>query len=155
MIMINHAAYPETPSKQSPATASSFWVTKVLRGQLHYRGLAFSDDLEMGGILQCMSIEEAAVRSLRVGMDLLEICKSPALILRAYEALITESERSKSFRALLLQRAQRTVRLRQKLFAAPLPKPLTEKQFASLKSRIEKYSATIRNLQPAVDRTTP
>ncbi len=62
----------------------------MLRKRIGYRGIIFSDDLEMGGILKFMPIEEAAVAAIRAGMDLLEICHSPELILRAYEALIAE-----------------------------------------------------------------
>ena len=52
-------------------------------------------------------------------MDLLEICHSPELILRAYEALIAEAERSAAFRKLLLDAGEdRTARQRARLFAA-------------------------------------
>jgi beta-N-acetylhexosaminidase len=83
MVMVNHASYPDTPSKNLPATASPFWITKVLRKKVGYRGLIFSDDMEMGGILKFMPIEEAAIAAIRAGMNTLEICHSPELILRA------------------------------------------------------------------------
>ena len=105
MIMVNHAAYPATPSKDDPASVSPFWITKVLRERLRYRGLIFSDDMEMGGILKFLPIEQAVIAAVRAGMDTLEICHSPELILRAYEAMISEAERSRAFAALLLQRA--------------------------------------------------
>ena len=78
----------------------------------------------MGGILNFMSIEEAVIASVRAGMDLMEICHSPELILRAYEALVAEGERSKSFAELLAARARRTARLRAALFAGTIPPPL-------------------------------
>ena len=49
----------------------------------------------MGGILKFLPVEEAAVAAVRAGSDLLEICHSPELILRSYEALIAEAERSR------------------------------------------------------------
>ena len=102
MIMVNHAAYPDTPGKNRPASVSPYWITTVLRKRIGYRGIIFSDDLEMGGILKFMPIEEAAIAAIRAGMDLIEICHSPELILRAYEALIAESERSAAFAKLLI-----------------------------------------------------
>src|ERR1700722_14319513 len=102
MIMVNDATYPETRSKDQPATASSYWVTSILRNKLGYRGLMFSDDMEMGGILKYAPMEEAAILAIRAGNHLLEICHSPELILRCYESLIHEAERSVSFRRLLL-----------------------------------------------------
>jgi len=149
MVMVNHAAYPLTPSKQKPATASPYWVTSVLRKQIGYRGLAFSDDMEMGGILKFLPIEEAAVAAVKAGMDLLEICQSAELILGAYEGLLREGERSKAFRTLLLARAKRTERLRAVLFDKKLSAALTNIQFEALRTRIERFSETVRLSQPA------
>jgi beta-N-acetylhexosaminidase len=148
MVMVNHAAYPNTPGKQKPATASAFWVTTVLRKQIGYRGIAFSDDMEMGGILKFLPIEEAAIAAVRAGMDLLEICHSAELILRAYEALLSEAERSQSFRTLLTARVHRTNRLRAGLFAAPVAPPLSNRSFEALRARINRFSETIRSAQP-------
>ena len=106
MIMMNHAAYPQTPGKNEPASASQFWITETLRKRIGYKGIILSDDLEMGGILKFMPVEEAAVAAIRAGSDLLEICHSPELILRTYEALISEGERSAAFRKLLLATAR-------------------------------------------------
>ena len=146
MIMVNHAAYPDTPSKRSPATASPYWVTEVLRKQIGYRGIAFSDDLEMGGILKFLPIEEAAIAVIRAGMDLLEICHSPELILRAYESLLAEAERSKVFRALLLSRASKMNRQRKKLFSEPA-RAISSKQLEALRARIQRFGETIRKAQ--------
>jgi beta-N-acetylhexosaminidase len=108
----------------------------VLRKRLGYWGIIFSDDMEMGGILKFMSMEEAAVAAIRAGMDLLEICHRPEMILRAYEALIAEGERSSAFRKLLLARATQTARQRVKLFAVGVPPALSARQFEALRSRM-------------------
>jgi beta-N-acetylhexosaminidase len=143
MIMVNHAAYPRTRGKDRPASASPYWITTMLRKRLGYWGLIFSDDMEMGGILKFMPMEEAAVEAIRAGMDLLEICHSPELILRAFEALIAEGERSAAFRKLLLARAGQTARTRGRLFAAGVPKELTSKQFEALRARVSSFRMTI------------
>jgi beta-N-acetylhexosaminidase len=148
MVMVNHAAYPLTPGKLRPATASPYWATTVLRKQMGYRGIAFSDDLEMGGILKFLPIEEAAVAALRAGMDLLEICHSPELILRAYESLLAEGERSSAFRKLLLMRASKFASQRKKLLADGVAPALSGKQFEALRTRIQRFSGTIERSQP-------
>ena len=139
IVMVNHAAYPATPGKDRPATASPFWITKVLRKRLGYRGLIFSDDMEMGGILKFQPMEEAVIAAVRAGMDTLEICHSPELILRAFEALIAEGERSSAFRKLLLERAHEAGRKRSRLFSATAPRALTDRQFEALRTRILKF----------------
>jgi beta-N-acetylhexosaminidase len=147
MVMVSHAAYPETPGKSQPASVSHYWIERVLRKRIGYRGIAFSDDLEMGGILRFMPMEEAVVAAVRAGMDLLEICHRPELILRAFEALITEGERSRSFAELLMARARRTARLRARLFAGGVAAALSKKQFDALRSRILRFGETIANSQ--------
>jgi beta-N-acetylhexosaminidase len=139
MIMVNHAAYPESPGGRRPASASRYWVTNVLRKRMRYRGIVFSDDMEMGGILKFLPMEEAAITAVRAGMDLLEICHSPELILRGFEALIGEAERSSAFRTLLLARARETARKRAKSFVRGMTAALTARQFEALRERILRF----------------
>jgi beta-N-acetylhexosaminidase len=145
--MVNHAAYPKTQGKDRPASVSKFWITTVLRKRVGYRGLVFSDDLEMGGILKYMPMEEAVIAALRAGMDLLEICHSPELILRAFEAMIAEGERSAAFKTLLRARARQTARQRARLFAGGLQKALTARQFDALRARILRFGETVSKAQ--------
>jgi beta-N-acetylhexosaminidase len=149
MVMVSHAAYPEMPGKDRPASVSPYWIATVLRKRIGYRGIVFSDDLEMGGILKFMPIEEAAVAAVRAGMDLMEICHSPELILRAYEALLAEGERSASFGKLLLARAEQTARQRAKLFAGGVSPALSAREFATLHAKILRFGETIAKAQPA------
>jgi beta-N-acetylhexosaminidase len=149
MIMVNHAAYPGTPGGNRPASASSYWIATVLRKRIGYRGIVFSDDLEMGGILKFLPIEEAVVAAIRAGMDLLEVCHSPELILRAYESLMCDAERSTAFRKLLLKRARQTSIERRKLVAGKASVALSARQFEALRTRILRFNETIANAQPA------
>jgi beta-N-acetylhexosaminidase len=151
MVMVNHAAYPATPGKTRPASVSPYWITTVLRRRIGYRGIIFSDDLEMGGILKFMPIEEAVVEAVRAGMDLMEICHSPELILRAYEALLAEAERSAAFREKLLLRARTVARLRTRLFTNGISKALSGKQFDTLRTRILRFGETIAKAQPTAE----
>jgi beta-N-acetylhexosaminidase len=147
MIMVNHAAYPGTPSHNQPASASPYWITTILLKRIGYKGIVFSDDLEMGGILKFLPIEEAVIAALRAGMDLMEICHSPELILKAYESLISQAERSASFRTLLLDRARQTTAKRAQLFANSSAPALSSRQLDSLRTRIQQFSKTIAAAQ--------
>jgi beta-N-acetylhexosaminidase len=151
MVMVNHATYPGTPGRIRPASASAYWITTVLRKRIGYRGIIFSDDLEMGGILKFQPIEEAVVAAVRAGMDLMEICHSPELILRGYEALIAEAERSTAFHGLLLTRAKQTSLKRGKLVGGKASAALSSRQFEALRTRILRFSETIAKAQPAAE----
>ena len=149
MIMVSHAAYPNTPGKNRPASVSPYWIASILRKRIGYRGIVLSDDLEMGGILRFMLIEEAAIASIRAGIDLVEICHSPELIMRAFEALICEGERSATFRKMLLARARSSARQRARLFASGMPKARSEKQFEALRGNILRFGESIQIAQEA------
>jgi beta-N-acetylhexosaminidase len=118
-IMVSHATYPQAFSKPDtravPASISPFWIDRTLRHKIGFRGLVVSDDMEMGGILHHAPIEEAAVAAIAAGTHLIEICKDPALVLTAYEAILSEAERSRSFRSIVEQSAATVRTHRQKL----------------------------------------
>lgn len=143
MIMTNHAAYPKTAGKSVPASASRFWITEALRKKIGYKGLIFSDDLEMGGILKFLPVEQAAVEAIRAGSDLLEICHSAELILRTYEALIAEAEKSAAFRKVLLKTAQESGRKRARLYRDSRGTPPTAKALESLKGKILAFNDAV------------
>jgi beta-N-acetylhexosaminidase len=151
MVMVNHAAYPDTPGKDRPASVSRYWIETVLRTRIGYRGIVFSDDMEMGGILKFLPMEGAAVAAVRAGMDMLEVCHSPELILRAYEALIAEGERSAAFRQMLLTRARRIARQRARLFAGGVPAALTARQFEGLRARVLRFGEAVAKAQPVAE----
>ncbi|MDE3200755.1 MAG: beta-N-acetylhexosaminidase [Acidobacteriota bacterium] len=155
MVMVNHAAYPKTLSGNRPASVSAFWMTTVLRKQLGYRGVIFSDDLEMGGILKFMPMNEAAVESIRAGMDTVEVCHSPEQILRAYEGLVHEAEKSSAFQKLLMGRARAMKRKRQTLFHRGVGPRLSSTQLAKLRAKILKFNEDVTKLSRAADKAAP
>ncbi|HKF49595.1 MAG TPA: beta-N-acetylhexosaminidase [Terracidiphilus sp.] len=151
MIMTNHAAYPASRGAGEPASASRYWITTVLRRQIGYRGIILSDDLEMGGILKFLPVEEAAVAAIRAGSDLLEICHSAELILRTYESLITAAEKSSAFRTLLLERARDCERKRARIYPPRKARPLTAAQFEKLRGEITQFRDKITAVTQAQD----
>jgi beta-N-acetylhexosaminidase len=155
IVMTNHAAYPDSPGKDLPASASRFWITTVLRNRIGYRGMILSDDLEMGGFLKFLPVDEAADEAIRAGSDLVEICHSAELILRTYDALLTAAEKSASFRALLLQRARESTRKRTRLYASKIPLPLTAKQLDKLRTDISRFRDAVSAAAAQPDAVAP
>ncbi|HYB40787.1 MAG TPA: beta-N-acetylhexosaminidase, partial [Candidatus Methylomirabilis sp.] len=95
-LMTSHPLYPGLdPAPATPATFSRLIVDEYLRGEVGYRGVVVSDDLEMGAIRELCPIGEAAVRAAAAGHDLLLVCHSePAQ--RAAHAALLEASRSRS-----------------------------------------------------------
>src|SRR4029434_4238918 len=70
-------------------------VHDYLRGEVGYRGVVISDDLEMGAIGELCPIGEATVRAAEAGHDLLLVCHTPARQREAHAALL-DAYRSES-----------------------------------------------------------
>jgi beta-N-acetylhexosaminidase len=91
-IMTAHVMYPAL-DPTFPATLSSTILTGLLRRKLGFAGVVVTDDLEMRAILDHYGIEEAAVRAVHAGADLLLICKDPDRIRLAMKAMRQAVER--------------------------------------------------------------
>lgn len=125
MIMVCHAAYPAVTRAARPASLSAKWIAEVLRKKIGYRGLALSDDLDMGGVLAAAPIEEAAVETLRAGCDMYLICQKEENVWRAYEAVVRAAESDRGFARQLANASRRVSRFKNKAreLRRPAPRP--------------------------------
>ncbi|MGF1469719.1 MAG: beta-N-acetylhexosaminidase [Sandaracinaceae bacterium] len=117
-LMTAHLVVPALDPDR-PATLSPPVLRGVLRGELGFRGLVISDDLEMGAILPRWPIREAAPDAVRAGCDLLLVCREPDLLFAARDALAAEARRSAPFRSRLEEAAARVRSVRAALRCAP------------------------------------
>ena len=126
----------------------------MLRKRIGYRGIILSDDLEMGGILKFMPMEEAAVAAVRAGSDLAGDLPHPGTdSADVYEALIAEGERSAAFRKLLLARARESAaEAGEDCFRRRCRRRSAPKQFEALRARILRFGETIAANGCAIDR---
>jgi beta-N-acetylhexosaminidase len=72
-IMSAHVLF-EAVDPDRPATLSRTVLQDVLRGELGFKGVIVSDDLEMDAIVGRMPIESAAIEAINAGVDLLLCC---------------------------------------------------------------------------------
>jgi beta-N-acetylhexosaminidase len=81
-VMTAHLSVPALdPTPGLPATLSAPILTGVLRGKLGFRGLIVSDALEMGGVTNAFSTEEASLRAVLAGVDQLLLPPEPAKVI--------------------------------------------------------------------------
>jgi beta-N-acetylhexosaminidase len=95
-----------------PATFSRTICTDLLRGQIGFEGVLFSDDLEMGAIAKHGRIEDAAIQAIAAGCDVLLVCSDVEAQARVFEALVREAEKSLAFAERCREAAERSRRIR-------------------------------------------
>lgn len=82
----NYTAYDPDRGRW-PASLSHNIVTKLLRHQYGFDGLAMTDDLDMGAILNEVTFEQAIQEAVRAGNDLVMICHRVEMVELAREHL--------------------------------------------------------------------
>jgi beta-N-acetylhexosaminidase len=143
LAMVAHASYPWPGRDPAPATVSRYWVTNVLRRQIRFKGIILSDDMEMGGILSQMSIEDAVLQALTAGIQMIEICRDPSLVIRAWEALVKESERSPAFREYVASAWRKVYRSKKKWLRPTRRQNLSPTRLDRLCEDVRKFAAQV------------
>jgi len=91
-MMIGHAFYPALDASGVPSSLSRRVITDLLRGELHFRGLVMTDDLDMGAILEPYGkgdsgLEKVIHTAIGAGNDLAMICHRVEMVERAFHFL--------------------------------------------------------------------
>lgn len=71
-VMVGHLLHRGMDAEY-PASLSRRWITDILRGELEYRGLVITDDLNMGAIVDHYSLERALELAVNAGVDMIII----------------------------------------------------------------------------------
>lgn len=127
--MVSHGAFPEVSEflqvwfrrtadlppveslHQLPATLSGNVVMRLLRQALKFDGLMITDDMEMGAVVQTLTVAEASLRAIQAGSDMVLICEQEANFVAARDAIVRAVEEERVLEAALDRAGQRADRV--------------------------------------------
>src|SRR5919205_690944 len=139
-VMVSHGGFPNIDIHRGiaggrlvPASINPHIVTDLLREELGYQGLVVTDDLEMGAIAKHCEIEEAALRAVLAGEDMILVCARPDIIRRAYDALLKAARGGELSRERIEASLRRIAAF--KATAQP-PPPFDPKRFKELSTEV-------------------
>ena len=118
-LMTAHVVYTQLDPER-PATLSPRIIQELVRGELDFRGLVVTDDMEMKAIDDRYGIEQSTIEAVVAGCDVILICHTPEKQQRAIEALREEDRKSRVVRNRLDQALGRIMAAKKK-FRQPAP----------------------------------
>jgi beta-N-acetylhexosaminidase len=126
-MMTSHPLYPKLDSTpRTPATFSRKIVHDYLRQKIGYKGVIFSDDLEMGAITELCPIGEAAARAVAAGHDVVLSCHDMKAQQQVFASLVEAYRSKRLLRKDLEENVQRVNQLQAQRTERFAPPPVTE-----------------------------
>jgi beta-N-acetylhexosaminidase len=113
LVMAGHARYPALDGERI-ASQSQPIVEGLLRDELGFEGVVITDSTEAAAVQAVTGVQEAAVRNIRAGVDIV-LTTGRGSYIQVYRALLAEARRDPAFRERVKQSAERVVALQQSL----------------------------------------
>ncbi|MDR2602419.1 MAG: glycoside hydrolase family 3 protein [Spirochaetaceae bacterium] len=130
-IMSGHIAFPQTQSKDTPASLSPWFLQTILREKIGFNGLIITDDLMMNGaIMSAGSLSRAARQAILAGNDVIMTSQTPALDEAVWVSLLYSVKNDEVFSSRVRESAFRVLLVKLRYLkdenAAPLYPDLKE-----------------------------
>ncbi len=96
-VLAAHVLFPEVDN-DSVASVSPRWIRNILRGELGFKGVVFTDDMSMAGAAVAGDIVERSRRALEAGSDMVLICNSRPSVVTVLDKLKVETQPASAVR---------------------------------------------------------
>ena len=112
-VMSGHLAFPAVTGKEIPASLSPFFLKKILREDMNYKGLIITDDMRMSGAYYVNGdIADNCLEAVRGGNDIIEVSHGFDDYDRIYNRILNEIETNELFREQVRESVKRILRIK-------------------------------------------
>lgn len=110
-VMVSNVTFPAL-DETWPACVSKPIMTELLRKDLSYKGIIFSDDMEMGAMAKHYAFSEMGVMAIKAGADMILVCHDYGHERETYEGIVAAYKEDAAFRKLVDERVTRIIRIK-------------------------------------------
>ncbi len=120
-MMISHVMFPKIEKEQVPCTMSRTFVTDLLRKKMGFKGLIFTDCMEMLAIQEHYGTPEGAVASIKAGVDFAEVSSSIHLLWGTAKLVNEAAERGEFDMDEIRESVEKILAFKEKMCVVPQP----------------------------------
>lgn len=125
LVMTAHIRFPKV-DPEWPVTLSKKFLQEILRGELRYKNMVISDDLDMKALAKHYPFEQIPVRALQAGCDIVLYCNIAEHPPKALEAIGKALRDGGLKQSEIDEKYNRVVSLKKNMLAKPDPLPIAE-----------------------------
>lgn len=150
-VMVGHLSVKALEPGGGPTSLSHRVVTDLLRNKMNFKGICFTDGMEMKGVMNYAPIDQAAVKAILAGHDIILEAKNVAVMFDAIKKAvqdkkITEKRLNESVERILTMKYWMGLHAFQPVSSENLMKELnTERDSALCLETMEKAVTLLRN----------
>ena len=110
-IMVSNVTFPAYDASL-PACVSPVIMTDLLRHELGYKGLVFSDDMEMGAMAKHYAFSDMGVMAIKAGADIVLVCHEYGHEKETYAGLLEAYKKDYEFRKLVDEKVEHVLEVK-------------------------------------------
>ncbi len=112
-IMSGHLAFPDITEKEIPASLSPFFLKKLLRDDMHFKGIIITDDMQMTGAFYISSdIADNCLEAVSGGNDIIMVSHGPDAYDRIYKKIRDKIKDDPGFKNQVIESVRRILKIK-------------------------------------------
>ena len=120
-IMSSHILFPKIETEPVPGTMSRAVITDLLKKRLGFKGLVFSDCLEMAAIQKYYGTARGTVAAIKAGVDLAELSSTISLMRDTAKAVNDAAEQGEFDMEELRESVEKILAVKKAMLVSPVP----------------------------------